>query len=85
MKSNIGPKWTTNRNAVLHVCAVCKAAYEISREDPYPSRTCNNPCIDAIEIVRDAKRELAFNFESTGDGSAYNWALRILKRMKEAA
>jgi hypothetical protein len=67
------------------LCTVCNEAFIISTYDPFPSKVCNNPCLSAIEIVRDAKNDLAFDFSSTGDGSNYNRALRILKTLKEVA
>jgi len=94
MKST-GPKFSTatqlqaNRRLTQDekrkTCVVCNAPFIISTYDPFPSNVYNAPCLDPIEIVRDAKNDLAFDFTSTGDGSNYNRALRILKRMKEVA
>ena len=94
MKST-GPKFSTatqlqaNRRLTQDekrkTCVVCKEPFILSTYDPFPSNVCNDPCLDPIEIVRDAKNDLAFDFSSTGDGSNYNRALRILKRMKEVA
>ena len=98
MSKNIGPHWTfqsqlqpstpkrrLNQDERHHLCAVCNEAFVVSTDDPFPSTTCNNPCKDPIELVRDAKNDCAFDFQSTNDGCGYDLALRILKRVKERA
>ncbi len=96
MSNSIGPHWNLqlqpfpkpkqrlNQDERHHLCAICNEAFVVSTADPFPSQVCESH-LDPIEIVRDAKNDCAFDFQSTNDGCGYDLALRILRRVKEAA
>lgn len=86
MSKVIGPKWRRlTQDEAFKNCAVCKRPFIYSREDDFPSKVCNNPCQDALEIVTHAKIDLSFDFDGRGPESGFMWNVRILRRMKEAA